>query len=111
MYKWLIYAWKNAASLNIRDFQFKTTSTFYHTLIRIATIEKRKKKNEGLVKINGERNIYIPLVEMQIHLSFMGVHKFLKDLGLLRDLDTSLLSLCPQKPKPVYDKPAQLMVI
>lgn len=48
---------------------------------------------------------------MQIHLSFMGVRKFLKDLGLLRDLDTSLLSLCPQKPKLVYDKPAQLMVI
>lgn len=48
---------------------------------------------------------------MQIHLSFMGVRKFLKDLGLLRDLDTSLLSLCPQKSKLVYDKPAQLMVI
>lgn len=48
---------------------------------------------------------------MQIHSSFMGVSKFLKDLELLRDLDTSLLSLCPQKPNPVYDKPAQLNVI
>lgn len=48
---------------------------------------------------------------MQIHLSFMGVSKFLKDLGLLRDLDPSLLSLCPQKPNPVFDKSAQLNVI
>lgn len=59
-----------------------------------------------LVMMYGKGIIYIPLVEMQINPSSKGVSKFLQKLELLRDLVTSLLSLCPQEPKLVYNKPA-----